>query len=60
MMNEADNLNDAIVAKIQNILNNAECIDSMRIIVEHNSGEIPTIRYDIKELIIPQEAKNDR
>ena len=59
MNNKADNLNDAIVEKIQSILNNIEYADNMYITIENNRGEVPTIRYNIKEFIIPQEAENE-
>ncbi len=55
----ADNLNGAIVEKIQSILDNTDYIDSMYITIEGNRGEVPTIRYNIKEFITPKEAEND-
>ena len=56
---EAYNANDAIVEKVQSILKNTDLIDSMTIMIEGSRGEIPTIRYNIKELIIPKEAENE-
>lgn len=57
---KADNLNDAIVEKIQRILDNTDYIDSMYITIEGNIGEMPAIRYNIKEYIAPKEAENDK
>lgn len=59
MTNKADNLNNAIVEKLQGILNNTDYIDSMYISIEVNRGEVPAIRYNIKELIVPKEAENE-
>ena len=59
MANKADNLNDAIVKKLQSILNNTDYIDSMYITIDGNRGEIPVIKYSIKEFIVPQEADNE-
>ena len=59
MANKADNLNDAIVKKLQSILNNTDYIDSMYITIDGNRGEIPVIKYSIKEFITPQEADNE-
>lgn len=59
MNNKADNLNDAIVEKIQSILDNTDYIDSMYITIEGNRGEVPTIRYTIKEFVVPKEADNE-
>ena len=56
---KADNLNDAIVEKIQSILDNTDYIDSMYITIEGNRGEVPTIRYNIKEFITPKEVENE-
>lgn len=59
MANKADNLNDALVEKLQGILNNTDHIDSMYISIEVNRGEVPAIRYNIKEFIVPKEAENE-
>ena len=55
---EAYNANDAIVNKVQSILNNTNFIDSMTIVIEGNRGEVPTIGYNIKEFVVPKEAEN--
>ena len=55
---KADNLNDAIVEKVKSVLDNTDFIDSIYITIEGNRGEVPTIRYTIKEFITPQEADN--
>lgn len=57
--NKEDNLNEAIVEKVQSILDNTNLIDSIYIAIEGNRGEAPTIRYDIREFITPKEAKNE-
>lgn len=54
---EAYNTNDAIVDKVQSILNNTNFIDSMTIVIEGNRGEVPTIRYNIKEFVVPKETE---
>lgn len=57
---EAYNTIDAIVEKVQSILKNTDIIDSMTIVIEVNRGEVPAIRYNIKEFIVSKEArKND-
>ena len=47
-------LNDTIIEKVQSILNNTDCIKNMCIIIEGGVDEIPTIRYNITELIVPK------
>ena len=64
MANKAEILNQAIVNKVDSVLNNAKHLDSVYIIIEGNRGEVPTITYKIRELIVPDdiesEVKNDR
>lgn len=57
---EAYNVNDAIVEKVRSILNNTDCISGMCIMIEGSVGETPTIRYNIKELIVPKEATDGK
>ena len=54
---KAENLNQAIVNKVDSILSNADCIDSVYITIEGNRGEIPTITYKIRELIVPEDCE---
>ena len=53
------NLSDAIVDKVQSILNNTDCIENMCIMIDGSVGETPTIRYNIKELIVPKKEVTD-
>ena len=56
-MNESGKrLNDAIVNKVKKILDNMESTTSLSISVYGEVGEIPTIRYNITENIIPKEG----
>ena len=57
MTSKAETLNQAIVNKVDSVLNNAEHIDSIYITIEGNRGEVPTITYKIRELIVPDEPK---
>ena len=57
MENKAETLNQAIVNKVDSVLNNAEHIDSVYITIEGNRGEVPTITYKIRELIVPDDCE---
>ena len=57
MANKAENLNQAIVNKVDSILANADYLDSIYITIEGNRGEVPTITYKIRELIVPEESE---
>ncbi len=57
MANKAENLNQAIVNKLDSILKNTDCVDGLYITIEGNRGEVPAITYKIRELIIPEEDK---
>ena len=57
MENKAENLNQAIVNKVDSVLNNAEHLDSVYITIEGNRGEVPTITYKIRELIVPDDCE---
>ena len=52
-MAKAENLNDAIVAKVKSILDNTKSITHLYMSIEGNVGEIPQIRYNITENIVP-------
>lgn len=56
MNKESYDRNDAIVAKLQNILDNVKLFDSITIVIEVSRGEVPEIRYNIKEFIVPLEG----
>jgi len=53
-------LNDTIIEKVQSILNNTDCIEDIRITIEGNNVELPTIRYNIKEVIVPPDISNNK
>lgn len=57
MAKKAETLNQAIVNKVDSVLNNADCIDSIYITIEGNRGEVPTITYKIRELIVPDDCE---
>ena len=52
MANKVENLNQAIVNKVNSILSNTECIESVKIVIEGDICTCPTIRYDITERIL--------
>lgn len=52
---KAKNQNEAIVKKVEKILASTDFIDNVRIVIEGSRGEIPTIQYNIKEWIVPDE-----
>ena len=56
MANKAEDLNKAIVNKVESILENTDFIDTVRIVIEGNRGEVPSITYCIKEFITPEEG----
>ena len=47
--------NEAIVKKVEKILASTNFVDNLRIVIEGSRGEIPTIQYNIKEWIVPDE-----
>lgn len=51
---KADNLNKAIVRKLDKVLDNTDCIIDMKITI-HGHGEAPMITYEISELIVNEE-----
>lgn len=55
MANKAEDLNQAIVNKVESILKNTDFIDTVRIVIEGNRGEVPSITYCIKEFVTPGE-----
>ena len=59
MTSKAETLNQAIVNKVNSVLKNTDCIDSICIIIEGNKGEVPTITYKIRELIVPEDCGAD-
>ena len=42
-----------IVKKVESILRHAEFDKNVTIVIEAHQGEIPTIRYNITEIIVP-------
>lgn len=47
----AEQMNKAIMKKVESVLANTKVIDSLRIAIEGKRGESVTIRYDITEFI---------
>lgn len=58
MANKAENLNQAIVNKVNSVLVNTEHVDSIYMTIEGNRGETPTITYKIRELIVPDDYED--
>lgn len=52
---KADNLNKAIVRKLDKILDNTDCITDMKITIHGHRGEAPMITYEISEFIVTEE-----
>ena len=50
---KAEELNKAIVNKVESILNNTDYIVKMHIGIFGDAGEVPVIRYSIEENIKP-------
>lgn len=57
---KAYNINDAIVEKVRSILNNTDRTDYIHISIESNVGELPTIRYNISELLVLKEETDGK
>lgn len=51
MTPKASKLNQAIVAKVQKVLDSTDCIDSIHIEIRGKRGEAPIIIYSITEFI---------
>ena len=51
----SERLNEAIVSKVQKVLNSAEHIQEVHIEIDGSIGEMPMIKYSICEKIIPIE-----
>ena len=49
--------NEAIVEKVKKILDSADFIDSAEIFISIARGEATTIKYNVKELIVPEDDK---
>lgn len=55
MSEKADNLNKAIVRKLDKVLDNTDFITDMKITIQGHRGEAPMITYEISELIVNEE-----
>lgn len=49
---KADDLNKAIIRKLDKVLNNTEIVTDMKITIQGHRGEAPMITYEISELIV--------
>ena len=47
-------LNEAIIQKVTDILENTNDIQHLCIIIDGGAGEVPQIRYNITENIVPE------
>lgn len=56
---KADIMNKSIVKKLDKVLDNTDCITDLKILIEGHRGEAAMITYEIKEIIVSEEAKND-
>lgn len=52
MSTKADNLNKAIVRKLDKVLDNTDFITDMKITIQGHRNEAPMITYEISELIV--------
>ena len=52
-VNHRKDRNATIVKKVESILRHAEFDTNVTIIIEAHRGEVPTIRYNITENIVP-------
>lgn len=52
---KADNLNKAIVRKLEKVLDNTDFITDMKITIQGHRGEAPMITYEISEFIVTEE-----
>ena len=55
MSNKADNLNKAIVRKLDKVLDTTDCITDLKITIHGHRGEAPMITYEISEFIVTEE-----
>lgn len=58
MLNNKE-LKQAIVSKVEKILDNTDYMDTLYIQIEGSRETIPSIRYNIRELIVPKEEENE-
>lgn len=56
MLNNEE-LKQAIVSKVGKILDNTDYMDDLYIHIEGSRETIPSIRYNIRELIVPKEEE---
>lgn len=49
------NVNDAITERVRKLLDDSRNRTIATIVIEEEKGAIPTIRYNITEVIIPEE-----
>lgn len=54
MSTKADNLNKAIVRKLEKVLDNTDLITDMKITIQGHRGEAPMITYEISEFIVTE------
>lgn len=52
---KADNLNKAIVKKVEKVLDNTDFITDLKITIQGHRGEAPMITYEISEIIVTEE-----
>ena len=52
---KADNLNKAIIRKLDKVLNNTDVVTDLKITIQGHRGEAPMITYEISEFIVTEE-----
>ena len=57
---KAQEINTAIVKKVESILNNTEHIRDMKIEITGSLGTAPSIKYEISEFITPKSEDETR
>lgn len=53
------NVNDAIAERVKKLLDDSKYRTISTIVITEEEGAVPTIRYNITEVILPEEADND-
>ena len=52
------NVNDAITERVRKLLNDSKYRTISTIVITEEEGAVPTIRYSITEVIIPEEDEH--
>lgn len=50
----------AILEKLSNIMDEADCVESMYVDISYSEDEVPQISYRVKELIVPKDIEESK